>query len=101
MSYTLKLHGVTIGRSDLEHRDRAGNAAWGAFRRGAGYELVEPVFQLRGEDPVRYRQARDALSLELFDAAGAMLKTAALDLEPATGGGLLLRAVIPDRAFWG
>jgi hypothetical protein len=100
MSYTLKLHGVTIGRSDLEHRDPPVGTAWGAFRRGAGYELVEPVFQLRTEDPERYRQARDALALELFDATGKMIETTSLDLEPLDGG-LVLRAGIPDRTFWG
>jgi hypothetical protein len=100
MTYTLKLHGVTIGRSDLEQRAPAAQRAWGTFRRGGGYELVEPVFLLRGTDPKRYAQARDALTLQLVDASDTLVETSALDLEAGPDGALVLHAVIPDATFW-
>jgi hypothetical protein len=104
MSFVLKLHGVVIGRSELEDRDPATRIASGAFRKGAGYELVEPVFALRdqAEGPSRYRRARDTLSLQLFDASGALIDTASVDIAPADAAGkdLRIRIAVPDPAFW-
>jgi hypothetical protein len=105
MAFTLKLHGVIVGRSELEHRDAAAHLRWGSFRSGAGYTLVEPVFALRAspQDAGRYRKAREALELELFDANGAPIATSALEIVPdgQTPGGLLLRTRIDDASFWG
>jgi hypothetical protein len=76
--FTVKMRDVTIGWSDLEARDRGMGAASGEFRRGPGYELVQPVFRLfaeaHGEAPghqvdqaklARYYAARDRLRLSL------------------------------------
>ena len=46
MRHTVKLQNVIIGWSDLEQRDPVLHRAWGRFRPGVGYELVEPVFRL-------------------------------------------------------
>jgi hypothetical protein len=73
MVYTLRMHGVTVGHSDLERRDPTTNTAAGVFRPGLGYELVEPIFQLDGE---RGRQAVEKLALELVDAKGKVVPTA-------------------------
>jgi hypothetical protein len=77
MVYTLRMHGVTVGHSDLEHRDPAANTAAGVFRPGLGYELVEPIFQLEGE---RGRQAIEKLSLELVDAKGNVVPTSRIEI---------------------
>jgi hypothetical protein len=103
VSFTLKLHGVIVGRSDLEERDPEARTASGAFRKGAGYGLVEPIFDLRsaGADEKRYRKARDILALALYDEAGVLLDTSAIDLEPsAQPDRLMLRATIVDPRFW-
>ena len=102
MTFTLKLHGVIVGRSDLEERDPEARTASGPFRKGAGYDLVEPIFDLRhaGADAERYRKARDTLALTLYDEAGDLLDTSAIDLEPGNSGQLILRATIVDPRFW-
>ena len=102
MSYVLKLHGVIVGRSDLEDRDPATRLAIGAFRKGVGYELVEPIFALRDEDEAdRYRRARDTLALELYDETGALIDTSSIDIEgDANRNELRLRVAIPDPTFW-
>ena len=103
MSYVLKLKGVIVGRSDLEDRDPATRLASGVFRKGMGYDLVEPIFALRNENGGgdRYRRARDTLALELFDEAGTLIDTSTIDVEPdASRSELRLRVAIPDPAFW-
>jgi hypothetical protein len=106
VSFVLKLHGVIVGRSDLEDRDPAARVARGTFRPGAGYELVEPIFALaRGDSDVeaaRYRKARNALELELFDGQGARIATSSVEIEGAgtAGHALRLRAAITDPDFW-
>jgi hypothetical protein len=102
LTFTLKLHGVVIGRSDLEHRNPEAGRAWGTFHSGIGYELVEPVFDLKRSDPSRYVKARDALALALYDDAGALVETSALDIEKGDGDrtDLVLRASILDVRFW-
>ena len=44
MRHTVKMHGVIIGYSELEHAEPDVGRAWGVFRPGVGYELVQPVF---------------------------------------------------------
>ena len=117
MSYTLRLRDVTIGRSELEHRDPGANLASGSFRPGFGYELVEPVFRLfteavpeRATQPTdeeklaRYYQARDSLPLELYDGAGHKVATSRIHIADRTGslgkGAIELEVVVGDPAFW-
>jgi hypothetical protein len=78
MVYTLRMHGVTVGHSDLERRDPTGNGASGVFRPGLGYELVEPIFQLDGE---RRRVALEKLGLELVDADGHVVLTSRIVIQ--------------------
>ena len=76
MSFTLKMSGVIVGRSELENRDATGSRATGVFRPGLGYDLVQPIFDLyesagdSAEALSRYRKSRDALHLELIDSSG-------------------------------
>ena len=61
MKHTLKLHGVIVGHSDLEHSERGVGRAWGAFRPALGYDLVQPVFRLyaKAVGPRRVAAGRD------------------------------------------
>lgn len=95
MSYTLSMSGVIVGRTELETRDAANRVARGAFRPALGYELAQPVFELfdqaGGDDAAlaRYRRARDALRLQLVDAAGAPISVRDVNVRrtsAATGG---------------
>lgn len=91
--YTVRLQGVEIGTSDLARFDGRLGVAYGGFRPGAAYELVQDVFQLfaeaapAGEDGVldedlleRYLKARDAMGLELVDDRGSVIPTTAIDI---------------------
>jgi hypothetical protein len=71
MVYTVRMHGVTVGHSDLEGRTT------GVFRPGLGYELVEPILQLDGE---RGRLAVEKLALELVDANGHVVPTSRIQI---------------------
>ncbi len=77
MTYTLRLRGIIVGRSDLEHTGTTTSARSGEFRPGPGYELVEPLFQLSGE---RRERALRALALELLDPTGAVVPTRTIDI---------------------
>ena len=116
MKHTLKLHGIIVGHSDLEHSEPGVGRAWGAFRPGLGYDLVQPVFRLYAQavsqdgahqDAAkleRYYKARDALSLELTDAAGAKIPTSAIHIADYTvedgGATIQLDVLIPDETYW-
>lgn len=115
MRYTVKLHGVIVGHSDLEQRDVSLGRAWGQFRPGLGYELVQPVFRLFSEavpmpggEPrdvdllARYHAARDRLGLELVDAAGRTIEAAAIHIADYTTrkGELELEVLVRDEEFW-
>jgi hypothetical protein len=117
MTYTLRLRDVTIGRSELEHRDPGANLASGVFRPGFGYELVQPVFRLFSqavpesaaqptdeEKLARYYQARDSLPLELFDGGGRKLATSRIHIADRTEeigrDAIELEVVVGDPAFW-
>jgi hypothetical protein len=116
MRHTVRLHGVIVGHSDLEHADPGLRRAWGAFRPGLGYELVQPVFKLfaqavpRGGKPrdaemlERYYLARDKLSLELQDGDGHSVRTSTIHIADYTGEPgepvLELDVLIPDEAYW-
>ncbi len=117
MRHTVKLHGVIVGHSELEQRDASSRRAWGRFRPGLGYELVEPVFRLfaqavplPGGEPLdeallaRYHAARDRLGLELVDATGRRIETVAIhiaDYRQAKGSEELeLEVLVRDDEFW-
>jgi hypothetical protein len=90
--YTLRLHQITVGYSELEHIEPGVGRASGVFRPGLGYDLVEPVFRLfadavpldgsANDDAMlaRYYKARDALQLELVDATGRSIPTSAIHI---------------------
>lgn len=111
MSYTLTMSGVIVGRSELETRDGAGPVVRGAFRPGLGYDLAEPVFalfeQAAGDAAAlaKYRNAREALRLQLADASGATVKVRELTIRKAAGdesspSGLVLEVEPADPLFW-
>ena len=116
MKHTLKLHGIIVGHSELEHSEPAIGRAWGAFRPGLGYELVQPVFRLYAQAVApdgshqdaakleRYYKARDALNLELTDAAGTKIPTSAIhiaDYSVEDGpSAIQLDVLIPDETYW-
>ena len=92
MRHTVRLHGVIVGHSDLELMDPTLGRAWGEFRPGLGYELVQPVFQLFAQAVPRdasrkdkellqrYHESRDALNLELQDDRGRVIGTSAIHI---------------------
>jgi hypothetical protein len=115
--HTVKLHGVVVGHSDLEERDASLGRAWGRFRPGLGYELVQPVFSLfteavplPGGEPMdedklaRYHAARDKLGLELEDAKGRRIATSAIHIADYTkrhgDGAIQLEVLVRDAEFW-
>ena len=110
MSFTLTMSGVIVGRSELEVRDPDRNVARGAFRPGLGYELAQPVFELydaAGTDEAaisRYRQARDALKLQLADASGRVIPVRDLHIRkgPANGNQptIVMEVETDDPAIW-
>lgn len=116
MRHTVKLHGVIVGHSELEHADPDSGRAWGEFRPGLGYDLVQPVFRLfaravprdgSARDPAmldRYYKSRDALNLELHDALGAVIRTSAIhiaDYSVEDGpAAIALDVLIRDDAYW-
>jgi hypothetical protein len=115
--HTVKLQNVIIGWSDLEQRDPSLRRAWGRFRPGAGYELVQPVFHLfteavplPGGEPMdeekleRYHAARDQLGLVLEDASGRPIATSAIHIADYTERkgeeALELDVLVRDERFW-
>ena len=115
MRHTLKLNGIIVGHSDLEHADASMGRAHGRFRPGLGYDLVQPVFQLfadavaeNGADDQekleRYYKARDALPLELQDGNGRKIATTTIHIADFTAEGgdgeIELDVLISDRAYW-
>ncbi len=118
MRHTVKLHGVIVGHSELEGRDVAARRAWGRFRPGLGYELVQPVFRLfaeavpmRGGEAsdggklARYHAARDKLGLILVDAAGRTVGTSAIHIadyrETHGEDAIELEVLVSEEGFWG
>lgn len=118
MRHTVKLHGVIVGHSELEQRDSLERRAWGQFRPGLGYELVQPIFRLfteavplpggepRDEEKLaRYHAARDRLGLELVDASGRTIDTSAIHIADYREGrgteAMELEVLVSDEEFWG
>jgi hypothetical protein len=116
MRHTVKLHGVIVGHSELEHADRSVGRAWGAFRPGLGYDLVQPVFRLFAQavptdgSPrddatlARYYAARDALKLTLENAAGEKIPVSAVHIADYTvesgPSAIALDVLIDDDDYW-
>jgi hypothetical protein len=116
MKHTVRLHGVIVGHSELEHADVGLGRAWGAFRPGLGYELVQPVFRLFAQAAPRdtdarvtemlelYFNARDALGLELQDASGRRIGASAIHIADYTveegTGAIELDVLIKDADYW-
>jgi len=114
--HTVKLHGIAVGYSDLEHLEPSLGRARGKFRPGVGYELVQPVFKLYAEavpapgaKPVdqekldRYHRSRDALGLSLEDDAGRTIRTTAIhisDYSEARDGSIEVEVLISDPMYW-
>jgi hypothetical protein len=115
--HTVKLHGVIVGHSDLEETDPSLGRAWGVFRPGLGYELVQPIFRLfteavpmPGGEPrdreklERYHAARDRLGLSLVDAAGEPIATSAIHIADYTEErgkkAIELDVLISDEEYW-
>ena len=116
MRHTLKMHGIVVGWSDLERIEPDLGRARGRFRPGVGYDLVQPIFRLfaeavpraenAGRDEVklsRYYKSRDALKLELVDAAGRLIPTSAIhiaDYRTDGTGDCELDVLIADEGYW-
>jgi hypothetical protein len=107
MSYVLKMAGVIVGRSELEHRDADRRSASGVFRPGLGYDLVEPIFGLyesavtSPEGMARYRKSRDALRLQLIDSSGKPVPVRELHIRRgASASAPVLEVETDDPAFW-
>ena len=117
MRHTVKLHGIVVGHSELEERDESLGRAWGRFRPGLGYELVQPIFRLfseavpmpggepRDQDKLeRYHSARDKLGLELVDASGRSIPTSTIHIADYTEErgreAIELDVLINDTEFW-
>jgi len=116
MRHTLKLHGIVVGWSELERIEPDLGRARGRFRPGVGYELVQPVFRLFAEAVprsantrdeaklARYYKSRDALQLELVDAAGRTIATSAIHIADYRPGEASddceLDVLIVDVAYW-
>lgn len=115
MKHTVRLSGVIVGHSELEHADPSLGRARGRFRPGLGYELVQPVFRLYAEAVpsdgardeaklARYYKARDALPLELQDANGHAIATTTIHIADFSGergaGEIELDVLISDQAYW-
>jgi hypothetical protein len=115
--HTVKLRDVVIGYSDLEETDVSVGRAWGRFRPGFGYELVQPVFRLfteavpmRGGEPrdeeklARYHAARDKLGLLLVDAEGNQIRTSAIHIADYSTErdktAIELDVLISDDEYW-
>lgn len=117
MSYVVKMRGVIIGRSSLEHANPAARVASGVLRPGLGYDLVQPIFRLyaeavpdadappRDDEKLqRYRAAVERLGLELFARDGRRVETSSIHISDyvAERGSqaLELEIVTEDAAFW-
>ncbi len=117
MRHTVKMRDVIVGHSELEGRDPSLHRAWGRFRPGFGYELVQPVFRLFSEavpmpggEPrdrdklARYHAARDKLGLELVGVDGRRIETSAIHIADYTvergEEALELEVLVRDEGWW-
>ncbi len=115
MTYTVRLHGIAVGRSDLSRVDPEAGFARGTFNAATGYQLVQDVFRLYAdavpetpgavadaEKLQRYYKARDALQLEVIDPDGNVIPETTVHVYERAGGddALELEVHIADAGFW-
>ncbi len=117
MTYTVRLHGVAVGRSTLERLDPEHGFARGAFQPASGYQLVQDVFSLYAEAVpetpggvvdaeklARYYKARDALRLALLDAKERAVPGTTIHIYPSiedtADEAFELEVHISDPGFW-
>ncbi len=115
MTYTVRLHGVAVGRSDLNRVDPDAGVARGTFTPATGYQLVQDVFRLYTDavpetpgavaDPEklqRYYKARDTLQLEVIDSDGNVVPETTVHVYERAGSddALELEVHIADVGFW-
>jgi hypothetical protein len=116
MRHTIRLQSVVVGYSELENIEPELGRAWGTFRPGLGYELVQPVFRLfaqavprdgstkNTEMLERYYTARDALQLRLEDPDGRLIRTSAIHIADYTveegSAALELDVLISEDRYW-
>jgi len=115
MKHTVRLKGVIVGHSELENIEPGTGRAWGSFRPGLGYDLVQPVFALFAEAAPRnggsrddaklerYYAARDALDLSLEDATGRPIRTTTIhiaDYDGPSKDSPELDVLIADETYW-
>lgn len=107
MSFTLKMSGVIVGRSELENRDASRHVASGVFRPGLGYDLVQPIFDLletvgdSADAMLRYRKSRDALRLQLTDSSGSALAVRELHIRrTGSSSAPIMEVETDDPGFW-
>ncbi len=115
--HVVRLAGVVIGYSDLEHTWPGERRARGVFRPGIGYELVEPVFRLYAEAVPRvggdvrdaaklerYHNSRDALGLTLEEPDGTIVRTSGIHVADYTrddgAGDRVVDVLISDDGYW-
>ena len=115
MTYTVRLHGIAVGRSDLNRVDPEAGFVRGTFNPATGYQLVQDVFRLYADavpetpgavaDPEklqRYYNARDALRLEVIDPDGNVVPETTVHVYERAGSDhpLELEVHIADAGFW-
>jgi hypothetical protein len=116
MRHTIRLQSVVVGYTELENIEPELGRAWGAFRPGFGYELVQPVFRLfaqavprdgsaKNTDLLeRYYAARDALHLRLEDPDGRLIRTSAIHIADYTveegSAAIEVDVLISEARYW-
>jgi hypothetical protein len=116
MTYTVKLHGLAVGRSTLERLDPENGFVRGAFQPASGYQLVQDVFGLYtaavpdtpggvadAEKLARYYKARDALRLTLVDEHDQPVAGTTIHIYPSgdkKSDAFELEVHVSDPAFW-
>ena len=117
MAYTIRCRGEAIGTTAFEYFDDGMSVAFGAFRPAAAYERVRAIFRLYAEaipstsaqaadeeKLAQYYRERDALDLEVVDAAGRVIPTGFVHIcdfvEEAGEDAYEVEAQIADRHVW-
>ena len=91
MHVVLRLHGVIVGHAELAAHDSEHGTWCGPFRPGLGWELIEPVFDLKSATELpgaaeRFEQARNALRFELTTGDGTALAMDGLEIQTERRG---------------
>ena len=115
MTYTVRLHGIAVGRSDLDRVDPEAGFARSSFTPATGDQLVQDVFRLYADavpetpgavaDPdklQRYYKARNTLQLDVIDSDGNVVPETTVHVYERAGSddALKLEVHIADAGFW-